>query len=826
MIKKETWIEVERLFARGMPLLKIAKQVGITIKSLQRHGYTKTKQLSIESIRAREKIKDIVSGKIEVRRLTFRKEDLVRQKAGKKVDVPLEPNERAGARIETPFDLAKDVKWREKEGFPNVYDLWSYVVDTKGKKYFITAEEGLFASSTLNIPYIDYQPAKRIYTIGKGIYDWKEDLLHKFIPYSNFAKLNKPEMPLCPVPRHDVDTINLTVGLPSTQSDAEIVSEDACILSEAASERLSFHYVKEIIILTSNDRIFPDTYQMKPGVIAGCTDIHGNAFRPIYTGLFVKTHEKIIKEQKFITGTVTIERKAMEGDKLTGLGGLKVVVSEVRPDMKTDLIVSSKQLWSVKKDGQKGAMVKELLTHDKIMVGLRKDTIPENQATRNKGASLSWKLYRVLALNDMLTTQAIINDNSRFSELVTTLHLKYDASQQQYTLLSETEIDIDNPNWIYHPHYLYNYSEITHASAESMLGLTLKGIDTEGKRTYPVAEMRPKYTKIPPGIFATWDYCWNASFLPPAYFDKANQQIEKFPLFKGLKPEVNTLDYRIKHSIAKYPLAAKPRTGESLIRYQIENQLFCTIRNGYYLVAIPQTGLPQNTIVINNRENFGIDKDGKKWCLVVREPVVGVGNIACVQILHDPALPDGVVRISLPLIEAMNADYDGDRIALIPYYSQPFIHDTKTKAEAMELITLSVLLNTVENELHQRTESEMKTEALVFMEQILYDKRAVGEVGRLIKRASFSNLKPKQQEILDMDAITEDILKTERFEDLNVKKTLVKEKKSEIKALILENHEELTDLVEDADWSYKRLLGFKPPLFWSGLFCVSKEGEA
>lgn len=870
--------EARKLALSGMLLKDVSEKTGISLSTLARHGVTKTwqekeirevvisgkplvitkkkrkrtkfkieKELKEELEKEVEakKVKNVVSHKREARIITERKEDVKRQKklVFRSGDIPrgkpLKPGERKGAISSEPLDLAREAK---NGGIvvSDLFDLWTYVVDSKKNKYFLTTEEGLFASSTLNIPFIDYQPAKRVYTVGKSIYAWRERN-KSFVADSNFVKLNKPDAPLVPVKRHDVDTLNLTVGLPENNTDYQTTKEDAVIVSKEAAARFTFKYTKEIVLYSKPDFFINSLQHLKRGALKGCTDQQGNQIILTYEGTFKKTHESISENEKITVGAVFIERELQEGDKLTGLGGLKVVVGEIREskDMSSDIIVAGKQLWNftkkdgqfTKKDGQKGAMIKEFLTCGKIMVGLRQDTIVENQATRNKGASLSWKVYAALALKDMDTVKAIIRDNSRFNEMVLALHLEFDGNR--FVLQSENDIeDLDtNKKWIKRPHYLYNKTQVDRAYQHETKpkGLSMQGIDFKERELFTGQKIPPSLDRVKNGRFLIWDYCYNPSFLPESYYNRKSRRTEKFPLHRKIpKDEKDTLAYRVTKGSALIPLAISAKEGKSQIYEQIEKQLFCSIRNGYYLVAIPQTSLPQNVIVINNRENFGFERNGEKWCLVIREPVCSFENIACVRILHDPELPDGVVRISLPLITSMRGDYDGDRIALIPYFSAPFIHNEKAREpEQKEFIELEVLMKKCE--LKERSTAELRSEAMAFMEQILYDKKKEGVVGNLIKRAHFSNPKAYQERILVEDnKISEVILKPELTKDLAQKKAYVSAAEERLEKLINEKMEAengFIGLCEEFKGTYKRLLGFKPPSFWRPLFNVDKENE-
>ena len=764
-------------------------------------------------------------------------------------------------------DYDKAIKDREAS-YPGIFDLWSFVVEGRKARYLLTTEEGLFASSTLNIPYVQYQPAKRIYLTSKSLFEWKLEKYgdtHRFIPESNFVKLNNPDPCLITGIRHDVDTINVTVGLPQSERDYEIVREDACLISKSAAKRLTFTHLKKIVYKVDKTEVIPPKKAIKEGEVLG-EDMDGNEFVSLYNGVFSIIHEKEIKgsEKKVIVGNVRIERTAGLGDKITGLTGLKVVIGEVRQDLHADIIVSDNQIWNIEKeDGQRGGMVKELLATGKIMVGLRKDTILENQASRNKGASLSSTLYQVLAPADKEVTKEIIKDNSRFEELLKTLHLKYNAKQRRFTLLSEKEIDLDEEGengeakWIEYPHYCYTESEFKkHFEAiKPQIPFTVMGIDHEGKKLLHRHDPLPKkYATIAPARYVVWNYCYNPSFIPEGYLGKKgvreNALFEPLGKSKGVQIE-NTLADRVAHVKAKFPFAVTPKRTQaqveagtflsSSIQAQVENQVFCDIRNGFYLVAIPSVDLSPDTIEINNPAVFGKEHNDDLYALVVREPVVSKGNIACVKIHHNPDLPLGVVKVSLEVMKACQGDYDGDRIAVLGYFSKAFMvkgtGETLTignimpenllpsEEKSFRAYILEDFLEDLEPQLKKRNEKELKEEAFTFMERITDEKRWVADYGGLRRKAAFKNPERVQSKILALAGELEVILKAEL--KTPEWKSELKDKTDQLRKLSKENYTgagDLYELFKDSPVAYRRLLGFKPPRFWEALFLIF-EGE-
>ena len=901
MTKTKEKEEAVRLFELGVKLKDIKEQTGLSHMSLNRIGLTKEKSIEIQAKLIEEgRLKGVT---IEQVSIELKKPEKVikrvfREKAREEVETlkqPIitttkklrvlktipgysKPDKSVSSRIEeervkTTEKLKKQLP--KSEILPKIFDLWSYAVGKMKRKYVWSTEDSLFASSTLNIPFVQFQPAKRVYLASKSLFNWKLEKSKDtatYKPFSNFVKLKTPDNPLIRVQRHDVDTINVSVSLPSNKRDIEITKEDSSIISLSCSKRLNFLFIKDILFEIEETRKFPERSHIKEGDILG-KDVNGNEFVSMYNGILNVTHEKLIKDtkKKIISGNVRIERDVQVGDKLTGLSGLKVSVGEIRKDMDSDIIISENQIWNENKvDGQKGGLVKELLSCGKIMVGLRQDTLIENQATRSKGGSLSSTLYPILNLYDESLVKEIVKDNSHFEELLKTLHLKYDNNLKKFVLLSEKEIDLSDERWIKYPHYLYTQLEFERCYRDGKPAnpISMVGIDFENKRTVRLSVdiSKIKYRKIKPTRYTLWDYCYNPSFLPIGYLTK-DRGLKEVELFKPLDKDIeNTIEERIKVGRGKFPHSVNPQMTEaqkirgeftrSPIINQIENQLFCDIRNGIHLVAIPEVDYAADTIEINNISNFGVIHNGENYCIVVREPTVGKDNVHCVKIRHNPKLNLGVVKISPVLITKMQGDYDGDRISLLPYYSDKFLFEKELeivkqpkmsrkerkeqhKLEGTTIVerisspfkTIIQLLNELKDSLHERSEEELKEEAFEFMNRLLDEKMRVGHFGGLRKRASFRNPGNTQREILNEAKKLEVILKSE-LKSSQWKAELLKSElklKELIKTPIYGNtglhwlFKEKLSKIEEQIPQHRRLLDFEVLRFWRYLFMIDVE---
>jgi hypothetical protein len=142
-----------------------------------------------------------------------------------------------------------------------------------------------------------------------------------------------------------------------------------------------------------------------------------------YGGTFRLTNKTQKGELWINQGLVTTERKLDVGDKLLGLTGLKVTVTEVR-EQPEDIIIHHKQVKS--KTGIKGAMIKELQECGKCMVGMRADEVLGRDENLGKGGRMSSVLYPVMKLYAPNMLNKIIRENSDFGDLLLGLHLVYD----------------------------------------------------------------------------------------------------------------------------------------------------------------------------------------------------------------------------------------------------------------------------------------------------------------------------------------------------------------------------------------------------------------
>jgi thioredoxin 1 len=701
------------------------------------------------------------------------------------------------------------------------YDLWDFSKDVdKIGKYLITTDKGLFGSSTLNIPYRDFQPAKRLHLISRSLYQWVEDSKSKdWIAYNNYVEILTPDKPLMDIERHDIDTINVTVGFSDNERDTQLTEDDACIISTETAKRFKFKFVipQKFVMDKKPAPEFPVELGCRVMPVTG-RDYIDDYSSPRATGTFImkKTREvKVDNEPDSvgiydIEGYITGERDAQIGDKITGLTGLKTVICEVRDNMDSDIIIHPKEIWGAKASSKRGGMVKELQQHGVIMVGLRKDTLPEYQASYTGGMRVSKTVYPVMKLYAEGTLKQIVDNNSRFDEVLKLLHLKY--MDGRFMLLPENEIDTDNDSWVQYPHVMYEGEVCKHETESfpvfkdtvtryfSPEDITqLKVYDTwtrEGKRereymkeeAYEAVETTESIYKI------AWSYCYNPTFFAP-YFINSRGNLRHVQLF--LKDEYDengkliqqgnynkTWDEMKDKSNVLFPWATKPqKTGKqrkegtetsSAVKDVILKQAFLPIRDGLYLVVVPQIDLAANIVELNLKEqpDFGKKVHGKRYGLIVREPVVSKRGIVCVEIRNNPKIPKGVIRVAPVLIRGMNGDYDGDRVSILPYYAKGLlpsnedIKTVKTEIVGFDLDSIKPI---------QRTKDELIDEAMAYQTNYIYNQRLVAKYGGLKNDAAMSNDSNKVEEAIlslaeNLELLLADVAETKEQKDINIVK--------------------------------------------------------
>jgi DNA-binding XRE family transcriptional regulator len=744
----------------GTPIIKIMKVTGLSRKRLAKLGIT-TEYVTEQRDAAITRYKILglkqaeIAAKIGVSLRTVKTVVSKIEKGRGKDEVTIISKHVSGKVYTDAHKGAAVAKQDYDEWFAGEYDLWAYPNDRLSMgKFLITTEKGLYGSATLNIPYPELQPAKRIHIVSNSLYEWRtEDRGVTWKAFNNYVMLVNPDKPLMDVARHDVDTVNLMVGFPKTSQDTIMTMDDACIVSMEAAQRLRF------LFNYSHTFIMAEEPKMEFEVEAGVRvipetgkDFIDKAAMPPATGRFIvesvnKLTGNTLEGLISVKGKIVGERDAAIGDKLTGLSGLKTVIGEIRANMDCDIIIHPKEVWGEKESSKRGSMVKELQDTGKIMVGMRKDTVSEMQASLLKGMRISVTVYPVMKLYAEGTLKQIVDKNSRFGEVLNLLHLKYDG--QRFRLLPESEIDTEDELWIKYPHVLYE-SEVRRQEGEFPV------YDEDVTRYYKGGNrnsasekawmLKNKYDRVKETEQVSkiaWDYCYNPTFFNPFYLNSRGKVQYANVLLEDEKGNYGKTWLDIENedftSDVRFPWGISPRAsgrtsedmqyGYAPVKNVVLDNLFCTIRDGKYLVIVPQIDLPMDIVEVGIKD-FGKVVKGKRYGLIIREPVVSKEGIRCVEIRYNADIPTNVMKVSPEIVRNAFGDYDGDRMALIPYYAKGLRPskdeiNTKRKAETAPKMDIKEL------EPIKRSRDELIKEAIRAQNDFVKNLRQVGEFGGL-----------------------------------------------------------------------------------------------
>ena len=866
-ITNEQRNKARELFKQGLSQAEIGRRTGISPRELNRMGITKKavteqrEQVVLSAVQHGKPVTE-VTARTGINETAIQKQYTTIMRESKiAIEQPITGVAYQTAPAKTRFNTTTQHTERERKldvTDAGMIDLWDYPNDYKkiGRRWKRPVNGGLFDEATLNIPYLVYQPAKRIHLVSHSLYR-TNPTTGKL--ESNWVYLLNPDKPKVKVARHDIRTVNLSVGLPTTFKDHLICDIDACVLSAEAAKRLRF---KELIPQTLycdssvvTEKVFPTIARDKFTTTGIEAYDESNTFKA--TGIFFVDSIKKMRDTGFkaIRGHILIERDVGIGDKLVGLTGLKVTVAEIRPKNELggkDIIISVNQVWGEKASSQRGGMVKEIQeSRGTIMVGLRRDELPEVQTSLTQGASLSPVLYPVLKIYAPKMLNEMIRDVSKVEQLYKTLHLRFNTKTGRFMLLSEEEITPEtDERWLMCGHYLYDAEDAREQPNDTFKTVTVtipeESEIAEQKRIAKELKERPNQTITKETVQKiAWDYVFMPNFFYESILTaKGAVTKEMINEMKG-----NTLHENQVLGHAKLPFSyAHRRTqtqikegiyNKSMIATAIHKQLFTPLRHGMYLRYEPKTD-PNgkiNEIELNN-PNFGVKlKDGRRGCMIHREPVVGKNSVFCVVIKHNPTLPKTVIRADTRLITAMNGDADGDCLAVNPYYDEGLEPNEAELGKEYTYINHRKIKNIAELKPTKRTREQLIAEAVRYQNKKMVDGKRTELFGGLRNQAAFTNNSiAVQKQILGLAAKLEDIIKEERTTDFkkaaSQMKALIKTIPTDTDLRVISKGKELEpkSSKEEAIKAglypkpvYERLLWFKPLLFWRSLFKVSSK---
>lgn len=291
-----------------------------------------------------------------------------------------------------------------------------------------------------NVPFIPYQPAKRISVIGHSI--------------RTAGIWDNPDKPLIPMGKehlqdgainHKVSTLNAKICFAKTEEEILLCEDDSVIISPAFAKRAGYRLIyraledeeKPLLLRHKADMITGDR-QVKKGMhlMGMYRDSNDVIERFLYeqseirhSGLLIPreimTATKKITTDKNGDDTITEELFAQAyniiqadnigvGDKLLFLSGCKGVVADIRelPD-KADIMLSKLSVWNADKESsQRGALLKEMeVTGGYGMIFYQPEHLRINEAIEStKDPKLSTTLYPFLMESPYLRDNLEVNN--------------------------------------------------------------------------------------------------------------------------------------------------------------------------------------------------------------------------------------------------------------------------------------------------------------------------------------------------------------------------------------------------------------------------------
>ena len=663
------------------------------------------------------------------------------------------------------------------------YSVYDYGSENIGKNAVITEERG-FSRAMLNIPYINLSPAKRIQQVVRSVYEWRQIKKGVLRAYRRFSVIENPDVPkyIDEVKYHDLDTVNAVVGIAETPADSEFTRLDACIISRSFADR---------VIL--NQTYMQTLYIKNREIILNEDVTEGQIYETLYNSKLSKNNEiklsgKIIKIKKtktaFVNGekikivTVIIEsnHKLNVGDKLRSLTGLKVIVGEIRKAKgerqkakgsplalspvplapAPDIIININQVIS-KTGDVKGALVKEIKDNGCVAVGIRHDEILGSEESLISGSSISPTLYPVLKVYDPNLLRKIMRLNtapgklSLIQQLLLSLHLHI-AKDGVIVPLPEAEImtdierDMENkyPHYAELVHYFWDYNDEYKLGQQHKKFVQQYQSDNELK-----SKDMHKYV---------WDYLYIPDFILPFYISKGVVRNSTYIEYMGKSWEERLT---IKSGKGKHPFFVKQRASGSTVLKKVLKKtcLFPKMLYSKYLKAIPQHE-GELSVVLSDKLR-GCDENG--FVTIYREPVIDEYGIWCLPVKYSSDIPKYSVRVPPMVMEAMNGDFDGDDVCVLPYKSDYFKHQTTPftpiKHEAIKVESIDALYERVK----YASDEDVILNGLKHMKEEAKREIAVARLGKLRNNVALEleNI-DDHKKLFGLAAGIEDILKPER----------------------------------------------------------------
>lgn len=541
------------------------------------------------------------------------------------------------------YDSNTEAKMSGLKGYPGNIIIGEWKFSSGGEDNVMPV---YLTYAVSNVPFIPYQPAKRVSVIGHSI--------------RTAGKWVKEDKPLIPIGKkhlkdgainHQVSTLNAKVCYAKTEEEILMTEDDAVIISPAFAKRAEYRIIYRALEDEARPLLMRDETEQITGeekvtkgkhLLPQYKDSEGIIDKFLYeqseirhSGLLIP--RELMGSDKKITvdengkDAITEMLKAQKyniiqngnigiGDKLLFLSGCKGIIADVRelPDG-ADIMLSRLSVWNPNKESsQRGGLLKELqISGGCTMVFYQAEHLRVNATTeRSKEPKLSTTLYPFLMESKKMQKELEV-DNSDFKEI-----LKMAGLELVETTTGEVKLE----------------------------EIVITGDGEEKVKMFKGVYL-PKFVSL--------------------YYTRQMKHkeyiIRKTGIFNALIEENRAT---LKRSVQTYIRALVRPTTPGIKA----------------LIAIPHTGVYDEI-----RVNPKVAEQLKKRVLIYREPVCERESIQSMKVISDKETPMGCIRVHPYAMRLLNGDMDGDSLYILNIVDTFFnvsIEKYKEQARKIEIKTV------------------------------------------------------------------------------------------------------------------------------------------
>ena len=442
------------------------------------------------------------------------------------------------------------------------------------------------------------------------------------------------------------------------------------------------------------------------------------------------------------------------GDKILGINGLKVSISEIRNDSVKYIIVNEKQIYSKNKVSRHtyGA-VREIRDTGKLKIFFQKGSeiylsktqIREFQKMGITNEQIeSWKEGYKSNWEDIPKGHGYKWGKARFSPTLVPFLSDIFGNELPKLIIENTR----------------NFQDVL-----EMIGVRCK-CDTEGLSIHPIMD-KPKEGEF-------WDgYFWGSTILSYKSVPSIGIIPKKgvpFTLYPFRPGKINIPEHLIKENqrynekkdeYVDNTYLVKLRDGDMtqfVGTYFLHKAIFGEISNSLTgLIAIPINLKDKRVVVMNPGDLNQIELNGNRDIVVYREPVVSKENIQVCKVITSDKIPIGKLGLSVELQTEMYGDFDGDPMSVIG--TKDIKQFSKRLSYPLEPLKLKRPVGLPKSIPEPRSEKEQIELAKKEHESLLVTSTEVGEIGRLTKLGFIKCEGEKQLNIVKEHAKAIEVMK-------------------------------------------------------------------